>query len=471
MKEYLAKRILMIIPTLLGITVVVFLAMHMIPGDPVDLLLAEDYSEEARQMIMREYGLDQPLHIQYIKWLWQMVQGNWGYSILTDRPVLPDVLMKLPISLELIVVSMLVAMLIAVPAGIISATKPYSPRDYAAMTTALIGNSVPDFYVGILLVLLFSHTLDLLPVNGFVKLSDSVWGNISHIILPAAALGFARAAILTRLVRASMLEVLKLDYVTTARAKGVRERWVILKHALQNALIPTLTVVGLQVGFIIGGAIVVETLFTVPGLGQFGIDAISGRDYPQVQAFIVGSGIAVQRIVGREGQGHMGEGVDALGPGEVQRRILDRHAVRWLLPRHDGAVSFVHVGHQREGERQRAIGQQLLSQLLFPGAQKRRRLRDPVDVEEDEFVTFRRQLTQQPVHQSRRDYGCIHERLESQHARKAFHPGTLVQARGAGCDIQRQLVHLFAGVDREGVVFERIVFRKNGFPGELLEPS
>ncbi len=287
MKEYLAKRILMIIPTLLGITVVVFLAMRMIPGDPVDLLLAEDYSEEARQMIMREYGLDQPLHIQYVKWLWQMVQGNWGYSILTDRPVLPDVLMKLPVSLELIVVSMLVAMLIAVPAGIISATKPYSPRDYAAMTTALIGNSVPDFYVGILLVLLFSHTLDLLPVNGFVKLSDSVWGNISHIILPAAALGFARAAILTRLVRASMLEVLKLDYVTTARAKGVRERWVILKHALQNALIPTLTVVGLQVGFIIGGAIVVETLFTVPGLGQFGIDAISGRDYPQVQAFIL----------------------------------------------------------------------------------------------------------------------------------------------------------------------------------------
>ena len=287
MKEYLVKRILMIIPTLLGITVVVFLAMHMIPGDPVDLLLAEDYSEEARQMIMREYGLDQPWHIQYVKWLWQMVQGNWGYSILTDRPVLPDVLMKLPISLELIVVSMLVAMLIAVPAGIISATKPYSPRDYAAMTTALIGNSVPDFYVGILLVLLFSHTLDLLPVNGFVKLSDSVWGNISHIILPAAALGFARAAILTRLVRASMLEVLKLDYVTTARAKGVRERWVILKHALQNALIPTLTVVGLQVGFIIGGAIVVETLFTVPGLGQFGIDAISGRDYPQVQAFIL----------------------------------------------------------------------------------------------------------------------------------------------------------------------------------------
>jgi peptide/nickel transport system permease protein len=287
MKEYLVKRILSIIPTVLGITVFVFLAMRLIPGDPVDFILAEDYSEESRAIIIHEYGLDQPLHVQYVKWLWQMVQGNWGASILTDRPVLPDVLMKLPVSLELIVVSMFISVLIAVPAGIISSTKPYSARDYTAMTTAMMGASIPDFYVGILLILLFSHSLGWLPVNGFVKLSDSVWGNLSHIILPAAALGFARAAIITRLVRGSMLEVLKLDYVTTARAKGVRERWVILKHALQNALIPTITVVGLQIGFIIGGAIVVETLFTVPGLGQFGIDAISGRDYPQVQAFIL----------------------------------------------------------------------------------------------------------------------------------------------------------------------------------------
>ncbi|ETX07770.1 ABC transporter permease [Candidatus Entotheonella palauensis] len=287
MKEYIVKRLLTVIPTVLGITIVVFLAMRLIPGDPIDLILADDYSEEARAQLEREYGLDKPFHIQYIKWLWQMLQGNWGRSILTDRPVLPDVLMKLPVSLELIMASMLVSLLIAIPAGIISATKPYSARDYTAMTTALVGNSVPDFFVGILLVLLFSHTLGLLPVNGYVKMSDGVWQNLSHIILPALALGFARAAILTRLVRASMLEVLKLDYVTTARAKGVRERWVVLKHALQNALIPTVTVIGLQIGFIIGGAIVIETVFTVPGLGQFGIDAISGRDYPQVQAFIL----------------------------------------------------------------------------------------------------------------------------------------------------------------------------------------
>jgi len=286
-KEYIIKRLVTVIPTVLGITIVVFLAMRLIPGDPIDLILADDYSEEARAQLEREYGLDKPFHIQYVKWLWQMLQGNWGRSILTDRPVLPDILMKLPVSLELIIASMLVSLLIAIPAGIISATKPYSARDYMAMTTALVGNSVPDFFVGILLVLLLSHTLGLLPVNGYVEVNDGLWQNLSHIIMPALALGFARAAILTRLVRASMLEVLKLDYVTTARAKGVRERWVILKHALQNALIPTVTVVGLQIGFIIGGAIVIETVFTIPGLGQFGIDAISGRDYPQVQAFIL----------------------------------------------------------------------------------------------------------------------------------------------------------------------------------------
>lgn len=287
MKEYLIKRLLSTIPTVLGITVLVFLSMRLIPGDPVDLILADSYNEEDRQALIVEYGLDQPMPMQYLTWLWQMLQGNWGSSILSDRPVLRDVLLKLPVSLELIAVALCFVMLIAIPAGILSATKPYSLRDYCTMTTALLGNSVPDFYVGILLIFLFSYTLNLLPLNGFVPLSDSVWGNLRHIILPAATLGFTHAAIITRLIRASMLEVLRLDYVTTARAKGVRERWVIFKHALRNALIPTITVIGLQIGFLIGGAIVVENVFTVPGLGQFGIDAISGRDYPQVQAFIL----------------------------------------------------------------------------------------------------------------------------------------------------------------------------------------
>jgi peptide/nickel transport system permease protein len=179
------------------------------------------------------------------------------------------------------------ALLIAVPAGVIAALKPYSWRDYSAMTTALIGVSVPEFFMGILLILFFALLWGILPAVGYVPLSESVWGNLKHMILPAVTLGLARAALLTRLVRASMMEVIRLDYVTTARAKGVREWAVVLKHALKNALIPTVTVLGLQVGFLIGGAIVVETVFAVPGVGSFGIAAISLRDYPQVQAFVL----------------------------------------------------------------------------------------------------------------------------------------------------------------------------------------
>jgi peptide/nickel transport system permease protein len=179
------------------------------------------------------------------------------------------------------------ALLIAIPAGVIAALRPYSWRDYSAMTTALIGVSVPEFFMGVLLILFFSLLWGILPAVGYVPLTESVWGNLLHMILPAVTLGLGRAALLTRLVRASMMEVIRLDYVTTARAKGVREWAVVLKHALKNALIPTVTVLGLQVGFLIGGAIIVETVFSVPGVGSFGISAISLRDYPQVQAFVL----------------------------------------------------------------------------------------------------------------------------------------------------------------------------------------
>ena len=215
------------------------------------------------------------------------MHGNWGYSILTNRPVWDDVMLKLPVSLELILFSMLIAIAIAVPAGVFSATKPYSIRDYGSMTSALLGISVPDFFIGIMLIYIFAQVLDWLPVSGYAPLSDGLLANLKYLVLPAVTLGVARAALLTRLVRASMLEVLRQDYVIAARAKGASEKRVILRHALMNAMIPTVTVIGLQIGFVIGGAIVVETLFSVPGLGQFGINAISGRDYPQVQAFIM----------------------------------------------------------------------------------------------------------------------------------------------------------------------------------------
>jgi peptide/nickel transport system permease protein len=287
MKEYIFRRLVLLVPTVLGVTIIVFLMMHFIPGDPVALLLGDYYTEATAAAIRAQYGLDKPLHIQYFLWLKRLFVGDWGSSIIANRPIFDDLMRRLPITLELIILSMAFALLIAIPAGVIAALRPYSWRDYGAMTTALIGVSVPEFFMGILLILFFSLLWGILPAVGYVPLTESLWGNLQHMILPAVTLGLARAALLTRLVRASMMEVIRLDYITTARAKGVREWAVVLKHALKNALIPTVTVLGLQVGFLIGGAIIVETVFSVPGVGSFGISAISLRDYPQVQAFVL----------------------------------------------------------------------------------------------------------------------------------------------------------------------------------------
>jgi peptide/nickel transport system permease protein len=287
MKEYIFRRLVLLVPTVLGVTIIVFLMMHFIPGDPVALLLGDYYTEATAAAIRAQYGLDKPLHIQYFLWLKRLFVGDWGSSIIANRPIFEDLMRRLPITIELIILSMAFALLIAIPAGVIAALRPYSWRDYSAMITALIGVSVPEFFMGVLLILFFSLLWGILPAVGYVPLTESVWGNLLHMILPAVTLGLGRAALLTRLVRASMMEVIRLDYVTTARAKGVREWAVVLKHALKNALIPTVTVLGLQVGFLIGGAIIVETVFSVPGVGSFGISAISLRDYPQVQAFVL----------------------------------------------------------------------------------------------------------------------------------------------------------------------------------------
>jgi peptide/nickel transport system permease protein len=279
------------------ITLVVFAMMHAIPGDPIIALLGDAYSAEDAMQLRQAYGLDKPLVVQYVIWLGKLVRGDWGTSILTSRPVLQDVLLRLPVTVELIALAMAVALLIAIPAGIIAALRQNTWADYTAMTSALAGISIPDFFLGILLLLIFSFALQgLLPSSGWVYwpgtcpslvCQESVWGNLRHAIMPALALGVGRAAILTRLLRACMLEIIRMEYVTTARAKGLANTAVILKHALKNALIPTVTIMGLQVGFLIGGAIVIETLFALPGLGTYGINAIIARDYQQVQGFIL----------------------------------------------------------------------------------------------------------------------------------------------------------------------------------------
>jgi peptide/nickel transport system permease protein len=302
MRVYLLKRVLNIVPTVLMITLVVFVMMQSIPGDPVVALLGDAYTEEDAIKVRAQYGLDRPVVIQYFLWLGKLVRGDWGTSILSGRPVLEDVLIRLPVTLELIVLSMIVALAIAIPAGIIGALRQNTWADYTATSIAMIGVSIPEFFIGVLLLLVFSFGLGgLLPSSGWVYLpgtcptmvcGSSLWGNAQHVLMPAFALGVGRAALLTRLLRTSMLEVIRTEYVTTARAKGLSERPVVLKHALKNALIPTITVMGLQIGFLIGGAIVVETLFAMPGLGTFGIDAIIARDYQQVQGFALITALA-----------------------------------------------------------------------------------------------------------------------------------------------------------------------------------
>jgi peptide/nickel transport system permease protein len=295
MRIYILKRLIQIVPTVLMITFVVFVMMRSIPGDPVVALLGDAYTEEDAVRVRAEYGLNKPLLVQYVIWVGKLAQGDWGNSILSGRPVLRDVMIRLPVTLELIVLSMGVALLIAIPAGIIGALRQNTWADYTSTSIAMIGVSIPEFFLGVLLLLGFSIGLGgLLPSSGWVYLPGTcqtivcaagLWGNAQHVLMPAVALGVGRAAILTRLLRASMLEVIRSEYVTTARAKGLAERPVVFKHALKNALIPTVTVMGLQVGFLVGGAIVVETLFAMPGLGTFGIDAIIARDYQQVQGF------------------------------------------------------------------------------------------------------------------------------------------------------------------------------------------
>jgi peptide/nickel transport system permease protein len=302
MRVYILRRLFQIVPTVLGITFVVFVMMQSIPGDPVVALLGDAYTEEDAIKAREAYGLDKPVVIQYFIWLGKLVQGDWGSSILSGRPVLTDVLIRLPVTLELIVLSMAVALGIAIPAAIIGALRQNTWADYTATSIAMVGVSIPEFFIGVLLLLLFSIGLGgLLPSSGWVYLPGtcpsivcgvSLWGNMTHVLMPALALGVGRAALLTRLLRASMLEVIRTEYVTTARAKGLSERPVVFKHALKNALIPTVTVMGLQVGFLIGGAIVVETLFAMPGLGTFGIDAIIARDYQQVQGFALVTALA-----------------------------------------------------------------------------------------------------------------------------------------------------------------------------------
>ena len=279
MLMFIFRRILQLIPVLFGVVFVVFLIMQMVPGDPALLIAGEGASKETVEQIRHQLGLDKPFIMQYFSYIGNILQGDFGVSIRSNRPVLDEVLSRLPITIELALCSIVITVVIGMIAGIISATKQYSWTDVSIMIIALLGVSLPSFWFGLMLIFYFSVQIQIFPVSG--------WGTWMHMVLPALTLGASGAAIVARMTRSSMLDVIRQDYIRTARAKGVKERVVIYKHALRNALIPVITVVGLQFGALLGGTVLVESVFAINGLGRLIVDAIRMRDLPMLQGGVL----------------------------------------------------------------------------------------------------------------------------------------------------------------------------------------
>jgi len=302
MKWYIIKRLLQIIPVILGVTIIAFALIHLAPGDPARTMLGQHATETEINEIREKYGLDKPLYVQYFVWLGDVLQGDLGRSILTHEQVATEIGARFPNTIELAIAAMFFAIIIGGLAGIISATKQYSITDYTVMGVALFGISMPVFWLGIMLMMIFGVTLGWLPiggridllipfnrVTGFMVFDSIITGNgtalisvLRHLILPAIALGTIPMAIIARVTRSSMLEVLRQDFIRTERAKGLTERKVIYKHAIRNAMVPVITVIGLNFGLLLSGAILTETIFSWPGVGRLVVNAVYARDYPLV---------------------------------------------------------------------------------------------------------------------------------------------------------------------------------------------
>jgi ABC-type dipeptide/oligopeptide/nickel transport system permease component len=276
--RYLIKRLWHTVYVIIGISIISFFFIHL-SGDPVMLMLPADASEQEIEDLREQLGFNEPLVLQYLSFASKAIRGDFGESLYYHVPVMELVLERLPASLELAIAAMLLALVVAVPIGIISAVRRGSMLDMGSMLGALFGLSMPHFWLGIMLMLLFSVKLGLLPTSGR--------GTLAHLCMPALALGLSLMAMFARLTRSVMLEVLSLDYIRTARAKGLKERIVIAKHALKNALIPLVTLAGMQFGFLLGGTVIIETVFAWPGLGRLVVQAIFNRDYPLVQAIVL----------------------------------------------------------------------------------------------------------------------------------------------------------------------------------------
>jgi len=290
MWQYLIRRLLLAIPTVLLVIVLVFLAVRIAPGDPIDFLIPPDMEgaakEEYVQMIRRQYGFDRPMHVQLVDYVARLLQGDFGMSLRRRIPVAQELVWRIPNTLQLGVMALLISIVLGILIGIISAVRRYSVLDNATMLGALFGVSMPSFFFGYLLMLIFGLYFDVLPLSGFGG-HFYTWDGLKHAIMPAVTLGLGSTAVLARFTRSSMLEVLNEDYIRTARAKGLSERVVVFKHALRNTLIPVITLLGIQFGRVLAGSVVVETVFAWPGVGRYMITAITSRDFPVVQGTVL----------------------------------------------------------------------------------------------------------------------------------------------------------------------------------------
>ena len=301
MSAYVIRRILIAIPSLFGISIVLFTVLALAPGDPFgELATNPNVPPEVRAHLREQFGMDDPIVTRYFRWFWAMLQGDWGFSFVSRVDVDTLILQRLPTTLVVIGLSQLLALLIALPVGVIAATRPYSIFDQLANTLAFIGFSLPTFFTGILFILVFSIQLEWLP---FVYRSDISetgwrwwWEHFRQSIMPIMVLGLFQAASWTRYVRSAVLDVIRLDHVTTARSKGMAERWVVMKHVVRNALIPVVTLIGLQAPLLIGGAVIIEQIFVIPGMGLMLLEAVNQRDYPVITGVFLVVGLAVMLI-------------------------------------------------------------------------------------------------------------------------------------------------------------------------------
>lgn len=287
MSSFLVKRLLAIIPVLLTVSAVVFMIIHFIPGDPAAAMLGSQANEEQLAQMREKMGLNKPLFIQFTLWLSNLLQGDLGSSLVSDQTVLSLIANRLPVTLNLIIYSMIISILIAIPLGVISAVKHNTGLDYASMIIALIGISIPNFWAALLLIMVFALNLGMFPATGYISVSESLILNIKHLTLPAFSLGFIQAGIITRMTRSSMLDVLRQDYIRTVKAKGASTFTLVFRHALKNAMIPIITIIGINFGLLLGGTVVVESIFSINGIGQLMIQSVLNRDYPVIQGIIL----------------------------------------------------------------------------------------------------------------------------------------------------------------------------------------